>query len=70
MTRQDERTEYFAEDEAPLPMHMMMMERMTSPMFSSRFTESKVMRTKDYDCYGFYKHISRPLRLGPEQEEK
>jgi hypothetical protein len=69
MTQQDERIKYFAEDEVPLPMHMMLVEEMVCPRFNSRFYESKVARTKDYDCYGFYKHISRPILLDPQKEK-
>ncbi len=61
--QQDERIKYFAEDETPLPMHMMMVGQMLSSRFSSRCYESTVARTTDYDCYSFYKHISRPVLL-------
>jgi hypothetical protein len=45
-----------------------MVEEMLSPRFSSRFYASTVARTKDYDCYGFYKHISRPVLLDQNKE--
>lgn len=70
MTQQDERIQYFAEDEVPLPMHMLLVEEMLRPRFDNRFYESKVARTMDYDCHGFYKHISRPLLLDLQREDE
>ena len=61
--QQSERITYFVEDSAPMPMHMLMLDRMLSSRFHSRGYESTVARTVDYDCYGFYKHISRPVLL-------
>jgi hypothetical protein len=56
-------TKYFAE-EAPLPMHMMMMEEMPRDKYGNRFRISAAARSGNYECFTFYKHISRPLSLG------
>jgi hypothetical protein len=56
-------TKYFAE-EAPLPMHMMMMEEMPRDKYDNRFRTSAAARSDKYECVTFYKHISRPMSLG------
>jgi hypothetical protein len=66
MPQQSEREKFFAEEEIPLPMHILMLEEMKYPRFSHRFYESELARS-EYDCSGFYKHISRPLLLGKEK---
>ena len=47
-------------------MHLMMLEEMVYPKFNNRIYQSKPARA-EYDCFGFYKHISRPLQLGKEK---
>jgi len=66
-------TKYFAE-EAMLPMHMMLMEEMPRNKYSNRFRVSAAARSNNYECFTFYKYISRPLILGkmetkPDEEK-
>jgi hypothetical protein len=56
-------TKYFAE-ESPLPLHMMMMEEMPRDKYDNRLRVSAAARSDAYECFTFYKHISRPLPLG------
>jgi len=56
-------TKYFAE-EAMLPMHMMMIEEMPRSKYGNRFRVSAAARSNNYECFTFYKHISRPLPVG------
>jgi hypothetical protein len=60
--KKSRQTKYFAE-EAPLPMHMMMMEEMPQRQHDSRFRISAAARSDNYECFTFYKNISRPLPL-------
>jgi hypothetical protein len=74
MNQKSRRNNYFTE-EAPLPMHMMMMEEMPRPECASRFRKSAAARSDYYECLTFYKHISRPLPLGkmetkPDEEKR
>jgi hypothetical protein len=74
MKQKNRRTKHFAE-EAPLPMHMMMMEEMPRPEYANRFRKSAAARSDYYECFTFYKHISRPLPLGrmeakPDEEKR
>jgi hypothetical protein len=63
MKQKNLRAKHFAE-EAPLPMHMMMMEESPRPEYSTRLRKSAAARSDYYACFTFYKHISRPLPLG------
>jgi hypothetical protein len=55
-------TKYFAV-EAPLPMHMMMMEEMPRDKYDNRFRICAAARSYNYECFTFYKHISKPMPL-------
>jgi hypothetical protein len=68
MKQESQRTKYFAE-EAPLPMHMMMMEEMPMDKYVNRFRKSAAARSDHYECFTFYKRISRPLPLGRMEAE-
>lgn len=68
MPQSTERNKFFAEEEVPLPIHLMMLEEMVYPKFNNRIYQSRPARA-EYDCFGFYKHISRPLLLGKEKDE-
>lgn len=70
MTQESEKKEYFAEEEAPLPMHVLMIREMAMPKYANRFCESKTARAGKYDCFQFYKHISRPLPLGKSESDE
>jgi hypothetical protein len=63
MTQEDEKTEPLFEGEAPLPIHLSMARDMSMPRYDNRFRQSRAARAKKYDCYHFYKHISRPIPL-------
>jgi hypothetical protein len=52
------------DEEAPLPMHMMMMEEAPQPEYATRLRKSAAARSDYYGCFTFYKHISRPLPMG------
>jgi hypothetical protein len=68
MKQKKVRAKHFAE-EAPLPMHMMMMEEAPRPEYSIRLRKSAAARTDYYGCFTFYKHISRPLPLGKMEDK-
>jgi len=68
MKQKSQRTKDFAE-EAPLPMHMTMMEEAPMHKYSGRFRKSAAARSDDYECLTFYKHISRPLPLRKMEAE-
>jgi hypothetical protein len=63
MKQKNPRADHFAE-EAPLPMHMMMMEETPLPEYAIRLRNSAAARSDYYGCFPFYKHISRPLPPG------
>jgi len=70
MTKEFKRAKFIAEGEAPLPIHVLMIREMAMPKYGNRFRESKAARAKKYDCFQFYKHISRPIPLnGKEGDE-
>ena len=69
MTQEYEKPELFSQDEAPLPIHVLMIRDMTMPRYNIRLSESKAARAKKYDCYQFYKHISRPLPLTESNDD-
>jgi hypothetical protein len=50
-------------ERASLPLHMSMLEEMPSPEYVDRYSECKRVRSTQYTCGYFYKHISRPLPL-------
>ncbi|MGH9914726.1 MAG: hypothetical protein ACRD63_05495 [Pyrinomonadaceae bacterium] len=70
MDQQDKKSEYFAEEEAPLPVHVLMIREMPMPRYGNRYCESKAARAKKYDCFHFYKHISRPLPLNKRENKE
>lgn len=63
MSEEYKKPRLFAEDEAALPLHVFMIRDMAIPKYGNRFRESRTVRAKKYDCFQFYKHISRPLPL-------
>jgi hypothetical protein len=72
MKKKNRRNKYFAE-EAPLPMHMMLIEEMPNHKYSNRFRQSAAARTAYYECFTFYKQISRPLpliKMGIQRDEE
>jgi hypothetical protein len=68
MEERDKRTKYLATEGVPLPMHMSMMEEMSTPTYSTRFSKSRTARSDGYICIGFYKSISRSLPLDVKEE--
>jgi hypothetical protein len=75
MAQNDKMKKYFADDETPLPIEAILISEMPRPKYSNRFCESKAARARKYDCFYFYKHISRPLPLmgvkgGDHDEER
>lgn len=71
MPQPNESTNYFTDKETPLPMHMMLMEMMPRPKYACRSYSSTAARALQYECFNFYKHISRvvPAELGQENEK-
>lgn len=70
MAQNDKRGRFFDEDQAPLPLHLQLMDNMATLEWASRFTSSAVARTNRYDCISFYKHISRPVCLPGDEEDR
>jgi hypothetical protein len=68
MDKNEKQARYFADDEIPLPVHVSLIQEMPTPKYSNRFCESKISRARKYDCFYFYKHISRPLPLGGPED--
>jgi hypothetical protein len=68
MPQPNEKPNYFTDEETPLPLHMKLMEIMPRPKYACRSYTSRSARAAQYECFSFYKHISRvvPLELGQE----
>lgn len=71
MQQPNENTNYFTDEETPLPMHMMLMQMMPRPAYACRAYSSSAARALQYECFPFYKHISRvvPAEINQENEK-
>lgn len=70
MRQPNEKPPYFTDQETPLPMHMMLMQMMPRPKFACRSYSSGPARALQYECYPFYKHISRVVPAESSQENE
>lgn len=52
-------------------MHMVLIEEMPRPKYARRSYSSSAARAMHYECFNFYKHISRvvPAELSQEVEK-
>lgn len=69
MAKNEKRGRFFDEDQAPLPLHLQLIDKMAMPGWANRFTSSAAARAKGYECISFYKHISRPVHLPGDEED-
>jgi hypothetical protein len=71
MQQPNENAHYFTDKETPLPMHMMLMQMMPRPKYACRSYSSSAARALQYECFPFYKHISRvvPAEFNQEKEK-
>lgn len=68
MTQPNETSHFFTDEETALPMHMLLMEAMPRPKYACRSYSSKPARAAQYECFNFYKHISRVVPADLNQE--
>jgi hypothetical protein len=68
MPQPNERSQFFTEEETALPMHMLLMETVPLPKYACRSYSSKAARATQYECFNFYKHISRVVPADLNQE--
>jgi hypothetical protein len=59
MRQPNESPRYFSDKDTPLPMHMLFIEQMPLPRYACRSYSSSAARAARYECFNFYKHISR-----------
>jgi hypothetical protein len=64
----EQRKRFFNEDDAPLPLHLFLIREMSMPQWANRFTTSVAARSSTYECFSFYKHISRVLPCDFEED--
>jgi hypothetical protein len=70
MPQPNEKPHYFTDKETPLPMHMMLMQMMPRPQYACRSYSSTAARALQYECFPFYKHISRVVPAESSQENE
>lgn len=70
MQQPKESTNYFTDQETPLPMHMVLMQMMPRPAYACRSYTSNAARALQYECFPFYKHISRVVPTESNQENE
>ena len=70
MRQPNEIVPYFTDKETPLPMHMMLIDMMPRPKYACRSYSSSAARALQYECFQFYKHISRVVPAESTQEVK
>lgn len=71
MPQPKETPQYFSDEDTPLPMHMMFIDEMPRPKYACRSYSSPAARAAQYECFNFYKHISRvvPAELNQEGDK-
>jgi hypothetical protein len=71
MPQPNDTPHYFTDEDTPLPMHMLFIEQMPLPKYACRSYSSSAARAAQYECFNFYKHISRvvPAELSQEGEK-
>ena len=71
MPQPNETSHFFSDEDTPIPMHMVLIEEMPRPKDASRLYSSSAARAVQYNCFNFYKHISRvvPAELSQEVEK-
>lgn len=67
MPQPEERSNYFTDEETPLPLHMSLMQEMPTPKYACRAYSSSAARAARYECFSFYKHISRVVLADSEE---
>lgn len=70
MRQPNELVHYFTDKDTPLPMHMMLIDMMPLPKYACRSYSSSSARALQYECFPFYKHISRVVPAESSQEAK
>jgi hypothetical protein len=70
MRQPNETTHYFTDKDTPLPIHMMRIEMMPRPKYACRSYSSSAARALQYECFNFYKHISRVMPAEFSQEDE
>ena len=72
MPQPNEIAPYFTDKETPLPIHMMRIDMMPLPKYACRAYNSSAARAVQYECFPFYKHISRvvPAQLSQEDQNE
>lgn len=70
MLQPNENPHYFTDKETPLPMHMMLVQMMPRPKYACRSYSSSAARALQYECFPFYKHISRVVPAESDQEDE
>lgn len=70
MRQPNEIAPYFTDKETPLPMHMMLVQMMPRPKYACRSYSSTPARALQYECFPFYKHISRVVSAEFNQEKE
>jgi hypothetical protein len=68
MRQPNEIAPYFTDKDTPLPMHMMLIDVMPVPKYACRSYSSRAARALQYECFPFYKHISRVVPAESSQE--
>jgi hypothetical protein len=68
MPQPNEKPNYFTDEETSLPLHMLLMEPMPRPKYACRSYSSISARAAQYECFSFYKHISRVVPVDLSQE--
>lgn len=71
MPQPNETSHFFTDEDTPIPMHMVLIEEMPRPKYACRSYSSSAARAMHYECFNFYKHISRvvPAELSQEVEK-
>jgi len=68
MPQPNETSQFFTDEDTPIPMHMVLIEEMPRPKYAGRSYSSSAARAEQYKCVNFYKHISRVVPAEPSQE--
>ena len=71
MPQPNETSHFFTDEDTPIPMHMVLIEEMPRPKYAIRSYSSSAARAVQYQCFNFYKQISRvvPAELSQEVEK-
>jgi hypothetical protein len=62
--------QFFSDEDTPIPMHMLFIDKMPRPRYATRSYSSGAARAAQYECFPFYKHISRVVPAESSQEVK